>query len=63
MTLTKGWETRESPSRMHINLFLARTGYRKASWRHPATDPLSAATAEPYISRNGHRSDVSRFHL
>lgn len=25
MTLAEGRETRESPSRMHINLFLART--------------------------------------
>lgn len=63
MTLAKGRETRESPSRMHINLFLARMGYRKASWRHPAADPLSAATAEPYISRSRRRGGVSRFHL
>ena len=50
MTLAKGRETRESPSRMDINLFLARTGYRKASWQHPVTDPSLAATFEHYIA-------------
>jgi FMN-dependent oxidoreductase (nitrilotriacetate monooxygenase family) len=35
---------------MHLNVFLAGTGHHEASWRHPAADPVLAATGEHYIS-------------